>query len=148
MKNAIALMTLVLFSIGFALGQVKSTDVVGLWLSEEKDGKVEIYEKEDGTIAGRTRWVILNGVENPPVNDVKNPDITKRDQPIIGLEIMYGFEFKKGQWINGRIYDPRSGKTYHAKMKLKEDDKNTLLFRGYLGIPLLGKTTTWTRITE
>lgn len=148
MKNAIALMTLMLLSLGFALGQVKSTDVVGLWLSEEKDGKVEIFEKEDGTIAGRTRWVLLNGVENPAVNDVKNPDITKRNQPIVGLEMMYGFEFKKGQWINGRIYDPRTGKTYHAKMKLKENDKNTLLFRGYLGIPLLGKTTTWTRVTE
>lgn len=147
MKNAIVLIGLMLLAIDLTHGQVKRGDVVGLWLSEEKNGKVEIFEKEDGTFAGRTRWLLSpRGEANPPTKDVKNPDITKRNRPVVGLEIMYGFEFKNGQWVNGKIYDPRSGKTYQAKMKLKAGDSNTLLFRGYVGIPLLGRTTTWTRV--
>lgn len=148
MKNVITLLASMLLTTSFAVGQVERSDVVGLWLSEEKDGKVEIFEKADGTFAGCTRWIIFNGEENPPVKDEMNPEVTKRDRPIVGMEIMYGFEFKKDSWINGRIYDPRTGNTYRAKMKLKENDKNTLLFRGHLGVPMMGKTTTWTRITE
>lgn len=148
MKRVIAFWAAMLYTIGGAVAQVNPTDVIGLWLSEEKDGKVEIFQKEDGTFAGRTRWMVYNGVENPRVYDVHNPDSTKRNQLIVGMEMMYGFEFKEGSWRNGKIYDPRSGKTYSARMKLKENDKNTLLFRGYLGIPLLGQTTTWTRVEE
>ena len=49
-----------------------------------------------------------------------------------------------GTWVNGRIYDPASGSTYTCQLALDGDDRARL--RGYVGIPLLGRTTTWTRV--
>jgi hypothetical protein len=43
----------------------------------------------------------------------------------------------------GHITDPRNGSVYQMEMYLKPD--GTLALRGYLGIPLLGQTQTWTR---
>ena len=43
----------------------------------------------------------------------------------------------------GEIYDPESGKTYSAKMSLESPD--TLSLRGYVGIPLFGRPSTWSR---
>ena len=40
--------------------------------------------------------------------------------------------------------DPGSGSTYTCNIALDGDDR--LRLRGYVGIPLLGRTTTWTRV--
>lgn len=147
MKNAIVL-AVALLTAASVMGQTDRKDIIGLWLSEDRDGKVEIYEKENGTFGGCTRWMIVNGIENPPLKDAKNPDPAKRNQMQLGMEIMYNFTYKDGEWRYGKIYDPRSGKTYSAKIKLKEGDKNTLILRGFLGISLFGQSTVWTRITK
>jgi uncharacterized protein (DUF2147 family) len=64
--------------------------------------------------------------------------------PIIGLQIVYDFTFAgDGLWKDGRVYDPKNGKTYRGKMTLISPQQLDL--RGYIGISLLGRTTTWTR---
>ena len=50
------------------------------------------------------------------------------------------------KWSNGSIYDARSGKTYNLNANLK--NQNTLFMRGYIGFSLIGRTTTWTRVSE
>ena len=45
---------------------------------------------------------------------------------------------------SGTIYDPSTGNTYSCRLTLEGADR--LLLRGYLGIPLIGRTTTWTRV--
>jgi uncharacterized protein (DUF2147 family) len=56
-----------------------------------------------------------------------------------------GFEFKsENNWEKGTIYDPENGKTYSCKIYL--ENKNTMKIRGYIGISLIGRTDTWTRI--
>jgi uncharacterized protein (DUF2147 family) len=47
-------------------------------------------------------------------------------------------------WDSGTIYDPSSGWTYQCTATL--DGTNRLLLRGYLGVRLLGRTTTWLRV--
>ena len=42
-----------------------------------------------------------------------------------------------------RTRGPASGSTYTCQLALDGDDRVRL--RGYLGIPLIGRTTTWTR---
>ncbi len=42
------------------------------------------------------------------------------------------------------IYDPTSGRTYSCNARMEGDDR--LFLRGYFGIKLLGRTTTWTRV--
>ncbi len=61
----------------------------------------------------------------------------------MGLVNLEGFKFDDGEWEDGTIYDPKSGKTYSATMEL--DGKNLLKIRGYVGISLFGRTTEWTR---
>jgi uncharacterized protein (DUF2147 family) len=55
-----------------------------------------------------------------------------------------GFTAKEnGLYDGGTIYDPKSGKTYSCKMTLKGDK---LDIRGFVGLSLLGRTETWTRV--
>jgi uncharacterized protein (DUF2147 family) len=46
----------------------------------------------------------------------------------------------------GAIYDPVSGNTYACQLRL--DGPHRLELRGYVGIPLLGRTTTWLRVGD
>ncbi len=60
-------------------------------------------------------------------------------------ELFSGFRFDgEDRWIDGKIYDPNSGKTYRCIIITVVDD-NTLKLRGHVGVPLLGRTETWTR---
>ena len=45
---------------------------------------------------------------------------------------------------NGTVVDPENGKEY--KGKIWAVNKDTLRMRGFIGISLLGRTETWTRI--
>jgi len=51
---------------------------------------------------------------------------------------------RRPTWGNGCIYDPASGSTYTCLLTLDGDDR--LRLRGYVGLPLLGRTTAWTRV--
>jgi uncharacterized protein (DUF2147 family) len=69
-----------------------------------------------------------------------------RGRTVEGLNILHGFERDRIDhevWRNGRIYDPGSGRTYRSVVT-QEGDR--LLVRGYVGIPLIGRTTTWFRV--
>ena len=82
----------------------------------------------------------------PGDTDQNNPDPKLRNRPICNLEIGSGFTPDGDHAANGHVYDPMSGKTYKANLKL--DDPNTLKVRGYVGFSALGRTETWTRIAD
>lgn len=117
--------------------------IEGRWLSEEKNGEIEIYKEGD-------KWYgkLVRAKKNPETNnlDVHNPDESKRGQLVVGQVIVMGLEADgKNEWSGGKIYDPKSGKTYKSKAEL---DGNKLKLRGYIGVSLFGRTSTWTRITD
>jgi uncharacterized protein (DUF2147 family) len=59
--------------------------------------------------------------------------------------ILRGFvSTENNLWENGKIYDPKNGKDYSCKITMI--DNNKLDVRGFIGISLLGRTETWTRI--
>ncbi len=62
---------------------------------------------------------------------------------ILNAVILTGFVYKDGIWDDGKVYDPKSGKTYSSTMKLKGD---RLEIRGYIGFSMFGKTTVWQRV--
>src|SRR5690606_4566928 len=76
------------------------------------------------------------------VLDVNNPDEKLRNRSLLGLKNLDGFKFDDGEWTGGEIYDPKKGKTYSANMEI-EDGK--LHLRGYVGVPLFGRTAVWER---
>jgi len=147
-QNANTMKTLLAFLLVLLLAAPAHADrtaVAGTWLSEDGDGLIEIRLDGDdlnGTILGSP-----NEDPDRPKTDVHNPDPALRDQPLIGLNIFSSFTYDgNGSWSGGFVYDPNSGKTYRAKLKLTS--QNTLKLRGYIGISLLGRTETWTRRTD
>jgi Uncharacterized protein conserved in bacteria (DUF2147) len=74
-----------------------------------------------------------------------NPEESLRERPLVGLQVLTGptREPSSDVWSDGRIYDPGSGKTYRCQAHLDGPDR--LELRGYVGIPLIGRTTHWLR---
>jgi uncharacterized protein (DUF2147 family) len=78
-----------------------------------------------------------------PKFDWRNPDAAKRSRALLGVPLLNGFTYSGDDvWEGGTIYNPDDGKTYKCKMTL---NGNRLDVRGFIGISLFGKTTTWTR---
>jgi uncharacterized protein (DUF2147 family) len=81
-----------------------------------------------------------------PHSDVYNPDEKLRGRALCGLRIGQDFtETDSHHAEGGHIYDPKSGHTYSGAMMAQG---NTLTLRGYLGIKLLGRSETWTRVGQ
>ena len=115
--------------------------LLGRWLTEPRDGIIEITRLGDGSYQGR----IIGG--NAPARlDVKNPDASRRQQLLLGQVIMIGMhEDGANAWSGGTIYDPDSGRTYKCHLEVLDQDH--LKVRGFIGVSLLGRSQTWTRYT-
>ena len=117
--------------------------ILGKWLTAGEKSVVEIYKCGD-EYCGKIIWLKepLDKDGKEKLDD-KNPDESKRNRKIVGLQILSGLKYKgDSKWEGGRIYDPEKGKTYKCKAKLEGDN---LKLRGYIGFSLIGRTTTWTR---
>lgn len=85
------------------------------------------------------------GVPGEPRIDINNPDETLRDRPILGLNLVSGYRFENGTW-QGKIYDPESGKVYSSRMGVSPE--GNLEMRGYIGIPMFGRTATFVPVAR
>jgi uncharacterized protein (DUF2147 family) len=124
-----------------------NSKIKGVWWNEEKSSRVEVYEK-NGKIHAKIVWLKDN--TNPdgstPRKDYNNPDAKLKQRLLIGCDILTALRWdeKDKEWDSGEIYDPKSGKTYSCYAVLQQD--GTLFLKGYvLGMPFLGRSTTWTR---
>lgn len=128
----------------------EANDIIGTYLNAEKDAKVRIFLAMNNKYSGKVEWMIEpNLPDGTPKLDIKNPDPSKRDRPRLGLVIMknYVFNAAENKWEGGTIYDPKVGKTYDGYMYFAQENANTLQLRGYvMGMPLLGRTSTWTKV--
>lgn len=116
--------------------------IEGIWYNEEKTSKIKIYKAKNDKFYGKIVWL-----EEPERNgkervDDNNPDEAKRNEPLIGLVVLKGFEKDDDEYDDGTIYDPRNGKTYSCVMTLKGD---RLDVRGYIGFSWIGRTSEFTR---
>jgi glucan biosynthesis protein C len=120
---------------------------LGLWWAEGGAAKVEIVQCGEA-LCGRVVWLRSPFDENGcRLRDENNPDARLRGRPVEGLAVLDGLRRERADeavWGGGTIYDPTSGRTYAARLRLDDDDR--LLVRGYLVVPLLGRTTTWIRV--
>ena len=135
---------LLLTVISFSSFSQKNSDVVGEWYNAEKDAIITIFE-DNNTLSGKITWMLNPNDENGnPKKDPLNPNKDLRDRDRLGMVMMTNFAYQKDKvWNGGTLYDPKTGKTYSGMITLK--DENTLDLRGYVGIALLGRTSTWTR---
>ncbi|HEY1010028.1 MAG: DUF2147 domain-containing protein [Daejeonella sp.] len=138
------LIILFLISISSAFAQHKDA-LIGKWLTTSGDAQILIYPS-DGKFSGRIVWLKKpNDGTGKPETDNKNPDQKLAKRPILGLEMLKGFRYtEKGVWEDGTIYDPKTGRTYSCRISMAERDKINV--RGYVGISMLGRTETWSRV--
>ncbi len=144
-KLLFSIVTLMLI-VSFSFAQNANGDkVLGIWLSEKKDAKVEIF-KSKNKYSGKLIWgaEMYEADGKTPLKDTKNPDAALRNRSRQNLIMISGLTYDDGEYIDGKLYDARSGHTYSLKMKLNND--NNLEMRGYYGVSLLGQTMHWTRI--
>jgi uncharacterized protein (DUF2147 family) len=131
---------------GGAFAQSTSS-AVGLWKNiDDHTGKpkalIRITET-NGELRGKIEKLLRD-----PSQD-QNPKCVKcegelKDQPILGMTIINGMKKDGNEYNGGTILDPDNGKTYKSKMALIDDGKK-LNVRGYIGVPLLGRTQTLIR---
>ncbi|ACU63795.1 DUF2147 domain-containing protein [Chitinophaga pinensis] len=143
MKTLALLFFSMIIATGSLLAQSNTADkILGTWLNEEKDGKIEIY-KSGNKYFGKLVWgKNMYEPDGSSRTDIKNPDTKLRSRKLQDLVILTNFSYDDDEWEGGKIYDPKSGKTYSCVMKFKGA---SLQIRGYIGISMLGRTTIWTR---
>jgi uncharacterized protein (DUF2147 family) len=72
----------------------------------------------------------------------------RKDKPLLGMTLIKGvrqLDGDKDAWGGGEILDPNNGKTYKVRLTPTNRGKR-LNVRGYIGLPLLGRTQTWIRV--
>lgn len=116
------------------------SDILGTWLTEEKEAKIEIYQNSDGeTYSGKIIWL-----ENPYGKD-GNPRKDENGNLVLNMVNLKNFVYDDGEWIDGTVYDPKSGSTYYCTISL--DSEDTLKVRGSVDpMGWIGRTSYWTRL--
>lgn len=120
---------------------------VGRWTtvddSTHKPKSVVLVWEEDGKLLGKIESLILEPGEDPaPKCDKCEGE--RKDQPIIGMVILWGLTRDGKEWSGGKILDPDNGKTYRCLVEPVEGGAK-LKVRGYIGISLLGRTQVWVK---
>ena len=119
---------------------------VGLWKTIDDDGKTEKSSVRITETAGLVSGKIEKIADSGKAADVCDKCSDERkDKPIVGMTIIRNA--KKGDdgvWAGGDILDPSNGKVYKLHLKPVDGGKK-LEVRGYVGLPLLGRTQTWVR---
>jgi len=143
--------------IALALGPARAEvpSVYGVWLTQEQSAHVELWSCEAqgrGPVCGRLVELIdPTGPDDEPVApedlvDFRNPDPALRGRKILGMVFLYDFKptSDPDAFEDGSVYNAEDGKTYRANIALQPDGR--LRLRGYVGIPLFGRSEIWTRV--
>ena len=119
---------------------------VGLWKTiNDHTGKPEALiriTENNGELRGKIEKLFLDVDEKNPKCD--KCDGPQKDQPIIGMTILSGMKQEGTEYGDGQILDPANGKVYKSRMSLADNGRK-LNVRGYIGMPMLGRTQTWLR---
>jgi uncharacterized protein (DUF2147 family) len=145
MKTLIAACSLVLAS-GAALAQ---STPAGLWKTIDDDGKTEKslvrITESGGVVSGKIEKIFDASKQNEVCEKCSDE---RKDKPVLGMTILRNLKQNaddKGLWDGGDVLDPNNGKVYKARLKPVDGGKKMEL-RGYIGMPLLGRTQTWIRV--
>lgn len=142
-----------------APAQGPADELLGQWYTEDDASQV-LVEKVNGKYLGHIVWLEEPRYEkgDPEAgkkkHDRKNREKKLQKRPILGLLVLQDFSYDRDdkEWNSGTIYDPEVGKTYKCVIKFQADPQaeggKSLDVRGYIGFPVLGRTTLWHRVPK
>ncbi len=145
MKNSLTA-TLLIAAAGTAFAQASP---VGVWKTIDDKTKTEKAQirivEQGGVLSGRIEKLLAPDAKPDAVCDKCEDD--RKDKPMVGLEVIRGVKKANGDglWDSGTILDAAEGKVYKVRLQPVEQGRK-LEVRGYVGMPMLGRTQTWIRV--
>jgi len=107
--------------------------ITGVWKTVDDKLKVEasvvtIYQDTDGLYYGRIDRMLVSGHDD-----------------FIGKMVIIGMKYENGVLKGGKVYDPKSDKTYYGTIKY-DPEKDVLILRGSLDKKgVFGRSQTWVK---
>jgi uncharacterized protein (DUF2147 family) len=141
--------TLVLLLMTAASGAWAQATPAGLWKTIDDKSKSERalvrISEAGGVFTGRIEKVLA--ADAVPGARCDKCEGDRKDQPMLGLEIVRAVKKSDSDnlWDGGTILDAAEGKVYKVRMQPADGGKK-LEVRGYVGMPMLGRTQTWIRV--
>ena len=149
-KAVIALFATAAASAGLGPIEVNAAEgpsIEGRWRAMDDDLRttravIELARAGEDFVGTVSKVIPQLGEDADPVCELCEG--ANHNRRIRGLPILFlGPQGNDGQY-QGTILDPEEGRTYRCVARL-EGLGNRLVLRGYIGIPLLGRTETWLR---
>ncbi len=94
-----------------------ASPIDGLWLTDDHKGVVRIGACGP-YVCG---WIVrvLDSGPRVPTRDVNNPNPALRARTILGIPVLTGFRGGGNDYGGGAAYDPKSGRSYRASLRLR-----------------------------
>ncbi|GAB4516417.1 MAG: DUF2147 domain-containing protein [Roseibium sp.] len=114
-----------------------AADATGDWVRPNGASKIRISPC-GGALCGKLIWL------REPRKDTENPDASKRERPLLGVEIVRSMKptAKANQW-KGKVYNAEDGKTYTGFIELTSSGQ--LKLEGCVMGGLICKGESWSR---
>ncbi len=118
--------------------------IFGKWENRDEetnkvDSVIEVYKK-DGKAYAKIIEITDKNRQKAVCDKCSG---NRKNNPILGMNILTGLSKDGDEWSGGKILDPKNGKEYKCYIKL--DGKNKLKIRGYVGFSAFGRTAYWHR---
>ena len=88
---------------------------IGEWITEDGEGRVRIRA------CGEALCGVLSSGD-PTDTDRHNPDVAKRNRPLLGTPVLIDMKSVNNKRWEGEIYNAKNGKTYASNIMLKSPD--------------------------
>jgi uncharacterized protein (DUF2147 family) len=92
-----------------------SKSPIGEWVTEDGEGRVRIRACGEALCGA-----ISSG--DPKETDRHNPDVNKRNRPLLGTPVLIDMKSVNSKRWEGEIYNAKNGKTYASNIMLKGPD--------------------------
>lgn len=144
LQLAVCCIALLLVQPAHAIEADPFTAVKGIWMTEDKDGAVELYSCGN-ELCGKFHWLKPEpGAVSSDSRDDNNPDPKLRNRPLCGMQFMGGFKpDETGEFTGGWIYSPQHGAKFSSE--IRTSGKEAIELRGYVLLPILGESQIWTK---
>ena len=136
MKMALGLLPA---AFAFTTPAMAADSIMGDWITQERDAIIRISQCGK-SVCGRIHKYLVTPPNGVGQKDVNNPDKSLRSRTLLGMPILTGFRPDDDIW-RGKVYDPKSGKTYRSEVSLQS--RNKLKMKGCIAFICQGQD--WTR---